>query len=128
MACFTLFTLFAYCTKDTPTAAGTDIDGTTQTTLNLSGTNWRTVIPIGTDAEIIIVAVFSTDNNGYYLLENTGSKFTENFTYKLNGIHGAVTNNMLYNESAGSVIPNNAVIDIIDENTIGIGGRVFTRQ
>ncbi|MBR5093416.1 MAG: hypothetical protein IKX32_08095 [Bacteroidales bacterium] len=129
MACITLFTLFAYCTKDTPNPQenGGNGGGNTQTTLDLEGTTWKTNIPYSSEYSVVIRANFTTDNSGNYIFERDGDVITKNFTYKLNGLHGAVINNNMYYGQFG-FMPNNAVIDIIDENTIGIGGRVFTKQ
>ena len=123
MATFTLFTLFAYCSKDEKDSNGDN--GGTLTTLKLSGTTWKTIkyYSEGTQKEVFVN--FTTENSGKCHWVSDQAKGDVNFTYSLKGIHGTV------NSSSGDVetfFPNNAVLEVIDENTIGIGGRVFAKQ
>lgn len=127
LACCTLFTLFAYCTKD----------GAEQTTISdLTGTSWMTKTGIGNDDGIVsIYAHFTTSNSGNYTFswkegKSDDENYNYSFTYSLNSSHGKINSNMRWDdgENGTKLIPNNATIIIIDENTIGIGGRVFTRQ
>ena len=118
LACFALFTLFAFCSKDcSKDEKGSNGDnGGTLSTLNLSGTTWESSMD-----DVVVSLHFTTENSGYYHWIS-GDDVTINFTYSLNGIHGTV------NGSSEIFFPSSAVLVIIDENTIGIGGRAFTRQ
>ena len=129
MACITLFTLFAYCTKDTPNPQENG-GGNTQTTLDLVGTTWKADIPMNPSAgAFTMYAVFTSDNAGKYRVPAYEDNPETSFTYTLNGVHGVIYSGLDgYGIGGGAMIPDNAVIVIIDQNTIGIGGRVFTRQ
>ena len=125
LACFTLFTLFSYCSKD----------GVEQTLINdLTGTTWVTRTGIGNDDGIItIYAHFTTSNSGNYSSSLGEGKTKDgygdaSFTYSLNGNHGKINSSLRFDYGLGCYIPNEATIVVVDENTIGIGGRVFTKQ
>ena len=119
IACFTLVTLFAYCTKDTPNPQGNG-GGAAQSTLNLEGTTWKSSIQ-----GMMVNVHFTTNNSGNF--SYTGEEtYTKNFTYSVYESHGAIFTNAEY----GFVdnLPQNPTILLINDNLIGIGGHVFTRQ
>ena len=131
LASFSLFTLFAYCTKDGDRPADDSVVGgvtISEPTINLSGTTWKTNIPIGEGSSCMLTASFNSASVGRFHCTGDEINITEDFTYSLNGGHGAIYSNASMHESIGGLIPNNATIIIIDSTTIGIGGRVFTKQ
>ena len=129
LASFTLFTLFAYCTKDTPNPQENG-GGGAQSSLNLEGTTWKADIPTnGFAGAFTMYAVFTSNNAGKYRVPEEFDVPEINFTYTLDGDRGAIYSGLDgYGVGMGALIPNNAIILVLNENTIGIGGRVFTRQ
>lgn len=127
LASFALFTLFAYCSKDETIITKGGSNSTNDViSYDLAGTTWKTSIPWREREDPYLI-------NVYFNNENTG-RFTKDdkissFSYSLNGVHGAIfCSNNVINNGTFEFIPNNATILIIDSTTIGIGGRVFTRQ
>ena len=125
LATCTLFMLLANCTKD----GDGQVDGgaiVSEMAIDLTGTSWMTSIPWREDEDPYVINIhFNNENTGRFTMDDKISSFT----YSLNLGHGAIyCSNNVINNGTFEFIPNNATILIIDSTTIGIGGRVFTKQ
>lgn len=117
-----LFTLFAYCTKD-----GTNL----KAKADLAGTTWKVNLPMNAFGIAgTLYADFAEGNVGRYRLTLEGETLQRNFTYSLNESHGTVVYNPEEEDDNALVLVliDNATLVVIDDNHIGIGGRVFTKQ